>query len=758
MFTRWLPWKFLVQRTARAYGIIDPLTFLARLRRFSQPSEVQEPIELLRAGIAFHARGLINTKAIQYNLDWVWPFWVERQFNPADVSFLPRSFSFSHVNLTHRNWTAVGHPSLDRYPVVDPRGLVTPLFDGWSLDGWLIPRQGKGLVPSKLERADQSWDLSGPPAVATRCESEHGSLAMRATVDLVDGRAVLSCDYEAAPTADGWLVLAVRPYNPEGVQFVESITYGTDPPRLSVDGTAVFLEPAPEAVRFSDYRRGDVIHRLRIPEPVQGGGVACDVGMATASALFPVASGGTFTARATVPLTEAPHGKGGAGPVHEIFESWESCLAPAAALEIPDSKIGFLYDAAVRSLLLLSAGDFVPGPFTYRRFWFRDACLMLNALMAAGLTDRARRIIDTFPEKQKATGYFRSQAGEWDSNGQVLWIMGRYHDLTGDPTPKAWLKAIRKGAAWIRRKRISAGEEVRHAGLYPPGFSAEHFGPNDYYYWDDFWGAAGLHAAARLVRRYGSAKRGAALLREALDFERSIFRSIAGVPAEIRENGIPAAPYRRMDAGAIGCLVADYPLGITEPGNRQILRTAAFLMEYCFHEGGFFQDMIHSGINAYLTLAVAQTLLRAGDERYRPLVRTVADLASPTGQWPEAIHPHTGGGCMGDGHHGWAAAEWVMMVRNLFVREEADRLVVGSGIFPEWLTGTGPVAFGPTPTRFGKVHVSVAPAAEAPTITVTAQWRDGIPEVTASVPGFAETGITAFGRPVPLRGRGAEER
>ena len=38
----------------------------------------------------FHARGLVNTKAIQNNLDWVWPYWVERQFNPADTSFIPR--------------------------------------------------------------------------------------------------------------------------------------------------------------------------------------------------------------------------------------------------------------------------------------------------------------------------------------------------------------------------------------------------------------------------------------------------------------------------------------------------------------------------------------------------------------------------------------------------------------------------------------------------------------------------------------------
>src|ERR1043166_309127 len=148
------PFRFLITRAARAYGFMDPVSVLAKLRNFAQPSEVGEPIELLRAGMLFHARGLVNTKAIQNNLDWVWPYWVERQFNPADESFIPRAFSFSHINLTHRNWTAVGLPDVAYCPIVDPRGLVTPLFDGWSMDFWLLPEKGPLLLPSKLLDGD----------------------------------------------------------------------------------------------------------------------------------------------------------------------------------------------------------------------------------------------------------------------------------------------------------------------------------------------------------------------------------------------------------------------------------------------------------------------------------------------------------------------------------------------------------------------------------------------------------------------------
>ena len=37
---KWLPWKYIVRRAARAYGVADPVMALARLRRFAEPSEV----------------------------------------------------------------------------------------------------------------------------------------------------------------------------------------------------------------------------------------------------------------------------------------------------------------------------------------------------------------------------------------------------------------------------------------------------------------------------------------------------------------------------------------------------------------------------------------------------------------------------------------------------------------------------------------------------------------------------------------------
>ncbi|NNG45789.1 MAG: hypothetical protein HKM86_01565, partial [Deltaproteobacteria bacterium] len=152
----------------------------------------------------------------------------------------------------------------------------------------------------------------------------------------------------------------------------------------------------------------------------------------------------------------------------------------------------------------------------------------------------------------------------------------------------------------------------------------------------------------------------------------------------------------------------------------------------------------------YLTLHVAQVLLRAGDRRFLDLLRTTAKIASPTGQWPEAVHVRTGGGCMGDGHHVWASAEWILMVRNSFLREEGGRLVIGSGVFPEWLDQPETLSFGPAPTEFGLASVKILPQGETVEIQWAGNWWGNPPRIEVRLPGFAPMDAEAGERSVLL--------
>lgn len=740
-----------MRRVALGHGFLDPFVLMARMQRFSQPSEVAEPIELLRAGAAMHSRGLINSRVIQNNLDWVWPYWVSRQVDPTDRSFLPRSFSITQINLTHRNWTAVGVPDCQEMPIVDPRGLVTPFLDGWSVDAWILADDGRRLFPSRAVNAQQKFDVE---RVAIVTETESGGLRLRSETAAreQDGRVVCHTAYTVESDVDGWLVVALRPYNTEGISFIDSIELTEDRSAWNVDQNqaVISLQPGPDRHHVSHYRRGDVMIRLAQAEAPEETGVECDAGMATAAASYRIRSDAPTVVQVEVPLTEADE----AIPVGD----WATALAPHARPQIPDERLSFLYDAAIRTLVILSPDDAFPGPATYRRFWFRDAAFMINALLACGLTARARRALERFPERQTMLGYFQSQEGEWDSNGEALWIMHRYGEMTGTPPEAGWRDAILSGARWIRRKRVDRDSGEPHAGLLPPGFSAEHLGPNDYYYWDDFWSEAGLRSAAEMATALGEDKAARDFGEEADDLSGAIARSLATARERLGRDAMPASPYRRLDAGAIGSIVAGFPLQLMKPDDPRLLDTVEFLLNDCFVGGGFFQDIIHSGINAYLTLHIAQVLMRAGDERFFELLQSVADLASPTGQWPEAIHPQVPGGCMGDGQHGWAAAEFVVMMRNAFLREEGDTLVLGGGVTQAWLASGQRVSFGPAPTRFGPVEISVEPRPGGAEVAWQGEWRTPPAAVEIALPGHERVSAVAGDQRVRVEHAAAPRR
>jgi len=751
MWWKWIPWRFLVRDVAAKQGFVDPIKVLSQLQNFVQPSEVLAPMELVRSGVVLHARGLINSLAIQHNLDWIWPYWVECQYDPLNEAFIPRSFSLTQINLTHRNWTALGVPDGVEFPLVDPRGLVTPYYDSWSIDVWIIPKEGEPLIPSRSPSISQKMVMDGGLCVIT--ESVLDKLKLQTKVQVIGSAQFPVCQIQVEGFAHqtAWLVISLRPYNPEGVSFIHDIALFENRMGWQVNKKdLIYFNVSPDRCEFAYYRHGDVYRHLSEQEDTKE--IWCKVGMASAAALYKLEAGLPRKMIVQVPLATNKVEKESYRDYQETAKlAWEKSLQGAAQLQIPDKHFQFLYEAAIHTMILHSPKEVYPGPFIYRRFWFRDAAFILYALLCVGLKERVRRALDCFRSRQTAQGYFLSQEGEWDSNGEALWIIRQYCEMTGNTPPGEWRESIQKAGRWICNKRLSPDLKFLHAGLLPAGFSAEHLGPNDFYYWDDFWSVGGLKAAAFLCSSYKDNDDAIYFENQSRVLLESINQSLKKVDVRLNRPAIPASPYRRMDSGAIGSLAASYPLRVFEQNDPRILDTADFLMKNCLVHGGFFHDMTHSGINPYLTLHLAQVLLRSGDPRYFDLMTAVANLATSTGQWPEAIHPRTGGGCMGDGQHVWAAAEWVMIVRNCFVREEDNLLILCSGIPRIWIDKKQPITFGPAPTNFGDINISIKPQAQNILIEWSGKWFVNEPHIDIQLPGFMKVRVSPGTNSIELK-------
>jgi len=744
---KWIPWRWAVRIVAKSNGFIDPVAIHTQLQKFSQPAEVAEPVELLRAGVVFHARGLLNSKVIQHNLDWVWPYWVERQFDPEDLSFLPRSFSVTQVNLTHRNWTAIGVPDYDELPVVDPRGLVTPFWDGWSLDVWVMKPDGTMLLPSREPGGSQYSETGGGYAITSIFKDKGMSLQLRASVEVGENGPTCVLHSRGRSLDGGWLIVSARPYNPEGISLIDNLSLSDDRKSWLINKKhQVIFDTPVERHHTSDYHDGDVHIHLDEKDDVHD--QHCPAGVVTAAAMFKINPGEERSVFTSVPLKTVGHhlmipGKHNINYSEENFSGakrrWSAALAEQSKLNHPDQVFQQLYENALRTLVLCTPDDVYAGPYTYKRYWYRDAVFIAYGLLRAGLASRVKDIVDKFPDRQRSNGYFHSQEGEWDSNGQVLWLTHEYMKATDSKPGDTLWQSMDLAAEWIIDKRLEQDSGKPYAGLLPAGFSAEHLGPNDYYYWDNYWAIAGLNSAAAMAESLGKEDRAKHFYAASESLQSSVAQSLDQWSDKYKSIAIPASPMRRMDAGAIGSVVTGYPLRLCPPDDPQLAGTVKYLTDQCFCHGGFFQDMIHSGINIYLTLQIAQTMLRTGERKFFDLMSTCATLATDTGTWPEAIHPHTLGGCMGDGNHAWAAAEWVSLMRNCFVREEGDCLMIGTGIVHSWLTRQQSLSLGTAPTEFGPVTVTIQPMDKTGnqcSVTVEGDWHDKTPKICVCLPGF----------------------
>ncbi len=738
MLLRWLPWKFIIRKIARSRGFLDPINLISQLQNFSKPSEVAIPTELMRLSSLLHARGLLNSQAIQHNLDWIWPYWVEKQFNPKSSSFIPRAFSLTHINLTHRNWTAIGLPDVESLPIVDPRGLITPFYDSWSIDFWLILEEGDKLFPSKLENVNQK--LLGNKFVSVTTECKEKSLLLKTKAEVSKDRDDLVCNISAKgfSAKPGWLVVAIRPYNPEGVSFIKNIEINKDKTKIIVNQKRdIFLDSAFDKFKLSNYHQGDVSSDSLSFSSENS--ISCPVEMATGAFFYKIEAGKEKAVNLKVPLEKIKvTKKNKIKDDNTLNYSWQNLEKESTRLKISNKKYQYLYDSSKITVILHSGDTCFAGPFTYKRFWIRDTVFALQALLYLGQKKRANKLINLLLSTQKMNGYFSSQYGEWDSNGQVLWALKEFGQLTNKKDYSSWQKAIQKAVSWIEKKRVPKKEENPYSGLLPSGFSAEHFGPNDFYYWDDFWAQAGLKAAL-FLQNTKNKKQNQFFQNCLKNLEDSIEKNLKLLKDKNHNNLIPAAYSRRMDSSAIGSLVAGYPLQLWQPKDRRLLDTTEYLIKNCFYQGSFFHDMSHSGLNPYLTLSVAQVLLRAGDSRFKDIMDSVAKFASPTGLWPEAIHPETKGGCMGDGQHLWAAAEWIAIIRNCFMREEEKqgKLVLCSGIYPDWYQGDEPIYIKNALTAFGKISLKIIPE-EKIKIKWQAHWYNKKPLIQICLPGYKQ--------------------
>ena len=527
------------------------------------------------------------------------------------------------------------------------------------------------------------------------------------------------------------LIAAIRPFNIEGISPIEKIRYNKEYNTILINEKGkLILSETPFKTILSDYIKGDCANLLddnanEIEE------ISCDYGFASMAAIFQkkIEAKSYIKLNCAIPLNDNHVKIKELKTPQNVIEEWKEMLKEKTKIVTPEKKLNSLIKSSLSSLILLCDENIItPGPTVYHQFWFRDAAYQLNALDKFGFHDAVKKIVTNFPSYQKKEGYFQSQKGEWDSNGQAMWTAVQHYLLSNDIVivEKQYDKLL-KGLKWIESKRVMEKNfaEDYFYGLLPKGISAEHLGLSDYYYWDNFWSLAGIKSLLFVSQILNKNTIVNYILKFLREYENVVLKSIKESSSKNQNNVVPAAPSRMPDCGMIGSISALYPLKLFPKENELFEKSLEYMHKNFFHKKLFFQQIIHSGGNPYITIQIAHSFLFTGErDKCFKIFSDVMDYATSTNNYPEAIHPFTNGGVMGDGHHGWASAEVLLLARDLFVYEEYyylnDLIEINllRGIPQNWFKSNQKFKIENAPLLCGKISIFVQIEGEIIKITI----------------------------------------
>lgn len=723
------------------------------------------PKVIFRIGAFLFLRGILNNSIISRHLDWIWPYWVNRQFFPDSPDFSARGFSWMAINQTHRNWTAIGILGRKEEAIVDPRGLLTPVPFSWSLDIWVIIGD-KIYSPSQFSHVTQYLHFN-LPMVNTIFEVEGVKIKVEIYSETSNGEDLLFVKAVSENKTNVEKVLSIvftiRPYNPEGISLIKNIEYLPNNKCFIVnDKLGVIFDEQPNNILCSNAEDGDIAKRYFNWTMIYKR--SCKIGLSSGLAeyKFNLNPSEKKAHIAKIPAGEEKKLKSFLKkmlqPIErkklkeriekirsiDFFEMkknsvnrWKEKIKEGIELSIPDERMQAAWESNYAYLLLFFDGDVItPGPFTYHYFWFRDAAYSISALDKIGYSNDVNSIINTFPKRQRRNGFFESQEGEWDSNGQAIWTMMEHYRFTRDKNLlREIYPCIKRGAYWIRKMLVKkADPNSKLSGLMPYGLSAEHFGEVDYYYWDDYWALAGFKEAMNAADELGYIEDKRYFEECYFKLKKDLMGSIEKVSRERRISALPISPHRGLDSAAIGSLVSVYPLDIFNSKDPLVIETIKFLESNCFFKGSFFHDIAHSGYGTYLTLHLAQCYLKQRSDKVWWTLNWMLDHGTTTFTWPEAIHPNTGGGCMGDGHHGWMVADMLHLIRNLFFFEEKQRLIL-TPLYPkEWLKPNKRLTVKKAPTYFGNISFEVNCLGKEVELNIECPYTSSLREIEFNLP------------------------
>jgi len=396
-------------------------------------------------------------------------------------------------------------------------------------------------------------------------------------------------------------------------------------------------------------------------------------------------------------------------------------------LELPDQEYANCFYSSIYYILLLMKGNALlyPGPYAYKTFFLHDAVEMTGALDKAGLHTIARRATNHFNTGQVG--------GYMDELGGSIFGLYEHYRITQD---KAFLRMVypRMVTGCRLIKKLRSGQMglggTPYYGLMPKSVSQDNFTIPAYLYVDNWWSIIGLKAtveAAKVLNitsdRWINSEY-ESLLRCTLDSIRKVMQKekidyMTGfadywppaqrkVDAEHRILGDTQMAWAHRPALFPGqSLGIQIPMDLFAKSYKHYWEKSGRFSNY---DGGWYveYEQLFWGYN--VQLAHPLIFLGMEDVALKNLKWSLEHQSCPGG-WSEAMNTRVNKqgyreiseGIIGDVPHGWVAAYYVLLLRNMLLMEDGKKLVLLPCVPASWLKNGRHIGVGKAPTYFGEI-------------------------------------------------------
>lgn len=592
------------------------------------------------------------------------------------------------MNTDLHSYYALGSPNSEEEPVIDHKGGIIPTTGSYTLMFGTIVNE-RAYYSSEIGDIDVKLHEAGYPIASVKWEVEGDVMLFNVFADRKDGNEVLVINVVRG-FSNHQLLITLCPMDQEGVTEVDVIEYNNKDHLVKIKNKPdIMLSEPPIHALVSDLHNGHA-GRLISSSKNQGLRSDCKAKASSWAASFPVRASPDFL----LPLT--PETKienfSDAPDMDDIEYDWEDIADGLPKIDTSNEKVNYFFKVSALVLRLLSdkeRNSITMGPSLQEEMWIPSLPFQVRALDRLGFSDSiVRKVLENVLGTIDNNGIVTEKM-QWDAQGAIVQAVMWHYFYTQD---KDWLGAnfsvIKRIGEWVNRQSKREDENPLVNKLLPPGAPSWYnalYWELDYYYFNNFWAAGVLKYLSILAKELGKHGDSEKFKNDLDHFHEEMDASISQI-VEIT-GFLPAGPFKRDSAEMIFNLHAFYPLqhyGITY---QPLLNTYKHLWENYVKDGGLLIDQPWNSYGTYLSILMAQTArYLEDDEKVEEVINFMITHATNSQGWAEGISPLTGMGSVGDSPNGYAAAEFVNLILDMFVEEYWDNsLLILKGIPISWL-------------------------------------------------------------------------